>query len=138
MAWCTSGDPTERALLTAARLPAAGHRATGALWQGSEVNGPDALAEWMAIVGVPRGGLVGLAVAGDHVGIAAPGEAPRSFTGDVAALVARADATVRPRWVVWSQDTASALIAGGTRIASRRQARVSGTSIPVARSNDFT
>jgi DNA polymerase-1 len=32
-------------------------------------------------------------------------------------MVARADADLRPRWVVWSQETAAALIAGGTRLA---------------------
>jgi DNA polymerase I len=87
------------------------------LWQGAGVNRDDALAEWLASIGVARGGLVGLAVARDHLGVAAAGAPPRPFSGEVAAMVAAADDAIRPRWVVWSQDTAAALIASGTRIA---------------------
>lgn len=93
-------------------MPAQRHR----LWQGSGVDGSGAVAEWMASVGVARGALVGLAVTGNHVGVAVGGES-RCIAGDAARMVGSADEALRPRWVVWSQETAAALIAGGTRLA---------------------
>jgi DNA polymerase family A len=80
------------------------------------VDRPDTVADWMTSRDVARGALVGLCVAGDHVGVAVAGAAA-CFTGDAAQLVGAADEAIRPRWVVWSQETAAALIGGGTRIA---------------------
>jgi DNA polymerase-1 len=69
--------------------------------------------------GVGRGDLVGLAVApGVGVGVATGGWSGAVAVDDPAALVARADDELRPRWVVWSIDTAAVLVAAGTRVAT--------------------
>jgi DNA polymerase-1 len=73
----------------------------------------DALRE----LGIERGGLVGLALGADAIGIAAPGQPALAITGDAAREVAAAEEALRPRWVVWSQATSAALVAQGTRIA---------------------
>lgn len=84
------------------------------------MDGTGAISEWLTACGVPRGAMVALAVTDAHVGVAVIGRdataSARSFSGDAAALVATADTALRPRWIVWSQDTAAALIAAGTRM----------------------
>jgi DNA polymerase I len=97
--------------------------------------------------GVGRGDLVGLAVSG-NAGLAVGGNAGLGLTGDaglglataaggwpvrpgpgelaagelaageLAAAVGLADDALRPRWVVWSGDTAAALAASGVRLAT--------------------
>ena len=76
--------------------------------------------------GVSRGDLVGLAVApGVALGLATgsgtwaerPG-ADLASGPDLAAEVARIDQELRPRWVVWSGETAAVLTAHQTRLAT--------------------
>jgi DNA polymerase I len=65
--------------------------------------------------GVERGSLVGLALA-DSVGI---GLAAGDRTWSVAAgasMIARIDQELRPRWVMWSQETATQLVTAGVRV----------------------
>jgi DNA polymerase-1 len=73
--------------------------------------------------GVGRGELVGLAVApGVALGLATTAEAwalqPGADGPDLAATVARIDQELRPRWVVWSGETAAILTAGQARVAT--------------------
>jgi DNA polymerase family A len=78
--------------------------------------------------GVGRGELVGLAVApGVALGLATesgawaerPGPDLDSAAGpDLAAAVARIDRELRPRWVVWSGETAATVTAHQTRLAT--------------------
>ena len=78
--------------------------------------------------GVTRGDLVGLAVApGVALGLAAgtgawamrPGpDLAGEVAGDLAAKVARIDRELRPRWVVWSGETAVTLTARQVRLAT--------------------
>jgi DNA polymerase-1 len=76
--------------------------------------------------GVGRGDLVGLAVApGVALGLATesgawaerPGPDPAAGP-DLAAAVARIDRELRPRWVVWSGETAATLTGHQTRLAT--------------------
>ncbi len=70
--------------------------------------------------GVNRGDLVGLVIA-PALGLAmATAERAWPVPGPVelAAEVGRADETLRPRWVVWSGQTAAHLAAGGVRLAT--------------------
>ena len=71
--------------------------------------------------GVGRGDLVGLAVALE-VGVGLATAAGRltvdAGTDDPAAVVRAVDEVVRPRWVVWSGDTAATLVGAGVRIAT--------------------
>ncbi|MBX3287533.1 MAG: DNA polymerase I, partial [Actinobacteria bacterium] len=66
--------------------------------------------------------MVGLAVApAVGIGVAAPGGSlgvPAADDGDAIRLVAAIDAELRPRWVVWSQDTAHDLVAHRVRLAT--------------------
>jgi DNA polymerase-1 len=65
--------------------------------------------------GVGQGDLVGLVVRGDGVvSVAAGGSEWEVSVADVGG----ADEKIRPRWVVWSQEDARGLIAGGVRIAT--------------------
>ena len=84
--------------------------------------------------GVARGNLVGLVVSpgsglgvatAERAGLAASGAGPTaSGTGPtasgagLAAEVGRADEVLRPRWAVWSGQTAAHLVAGGVRLAT--------------------
>jgi DNA polymerase-1 len=74
--------------------------------------------------GVDRGSSVALTLrSGVGVAVAAGpdrggGWASAIATAHPAAVVAAIDAEIRPRWVVWSKDTASALVADGVRIAT--------------------
>lgn len=70
--------------------------------------------------GVERGAPVGLAVwPGVGLGLAVAAGDPRGIAiNDPSAVVAAIDAELRPRWVVWSGDTAGTLIARGVRIAT--------------------
>ncbi len=65
--------------------------------------------------GAGRGDLAGLAVAPD--GTVAVALAGVAWTG-TADAVARTDATLRPRWVTWSQETAGHLVPAGVRLAT--------------------
>jgi DNA polymerase-1 len=64
---------------------------------------------------VRRGEFAGLAVAPDGVATVATGEGE---FGVSLAEVALAEEAVRPRWVVWSQETAARLAGSGTRLAT--------------------
>ncbi len=65
--------------------------------------------------GVTRGGLVGLAAGpGSQVGLSAAGR-PLLAGADAVRL---ADEKLRPRWVVWSGETAATLAARGVRLAT--------------------
>jgi DNA polymerase I len=70
---------------------------------------------WLRANRVSQGGLVGLAVAADgSVALAVP-------DGDLAATaqqVKLADAEIRPRWVLWSQETAQRLVGDGVRVTT--------------------
>ena len=77
--------------------------------------------EQLRQAGVGRGDLVGLAVAPDTgLGLAttAGGWPVPSGAGDLAAAVGRADEALRPRWVVWSGETAAGLAERGVRLAT--------------------
>ncbi|MBV9095847.1 MAG: hypothetical protein JO132_18585 [Streptosporangiaceae bacterium] len=64
--------------------------------------------------GVSRGDLVGLVISPAR-GVAA---APGGWCGADICAVARADEQLRPRWAVWSGQTAAALVASGVRLAT--------------------
>jgi DNA polymerase I len=67
--------------------------------------------------GVARGDLVGLVVSADlRLGVAPAGGA-WAVAGS-AAVLSRADEELRPRWAVWSGETASRLISCGVRLAT--------------------
>ena len=70
--------------------------------------------------GVSRGDLVGLAVSpGLGIGMATADRAWHVAAGaDLAAAVGQADEALRPRWVMWSGQTAARLAADGTRLAT--------------------
>jgi DNA polymerase-1 len=65
--------------------------------------------------GVRQGDLVGLVVGSDGaVSVAADGDEWEASVADVGV----ADEKIRPRWVVWSQEDARGLVAGGVRVAT--------------------
>jgi DNA polymerase I len=77
--------------------------------------------------GVDRGDLVGLVISpAAGLGVATAGRAwptapAAGLTAPAAGLAAqigRADQTLRPRWAVWSGQTAAHLVAGGVRLAT--------------------
>ncbi|MDT7752177.1 MAG: polymerase [Pseudonocardiales bacterium] len=69
--------------------------------------------------GVGRGGSVALAlVDGVGLGVAADGGRWSLAGPEPAAVVALLESEIRPRWVWWSQETPSALIAAGLRLAT--------------------
>ena len=82
------------------------------MWQGAGVDAASLLDR------ATPGSLVGLVVAPDGAAALATGdgvaviEPPNAFE-----TVARADRETGPRWVIWSQSTASALVAEGVRLA---------------------
>jgi DNA polymerase I len=70
--------------------------------------------------GVMPGDLVSLAIApGVGLGVATPNGGPSIGLGvdDPSAAIRLVEDALRPRWVVWSNDTAATLAAAGTRIA---------------------
>ncbi|HEY0938192.1 MAG TPA: DNA polymerase [Trebonia sp.] len=69
----------------------------------------------LSAAGVRAGDLVGLAAGADGTLTAAAGGGGWAGT---AAEVAAADAALRPRWAVWSQETARTLTGHGTRLAT--------------------
>ncbi len=94
-------------------------RNVGGAWQAGRVQetGVDVVTR-LRQAGVGRGELIGLAVApGVALGLATASQAWAERPGpelgpDLAAAVARIDRELRPRWVVWSGETATTLIAG--------------------------
>jgi DNA polymerase I len=73
------------------------------------------LTGWLRANRVSQGGLAGIAVASDQsVAVAVPDGAVAASPADL--LVA--DREVRPRWAVWSQETARSLVGGGVRLTS--------------------
>jgi len=73
------------------------------------------LVSWLVDAGVGRGDLVGLWIGGDgEVTVAGDGG---EWCGSVAD-VAVTDEKVRPRWVVWSQETSRELVRRGVRVAT--------------------
>jgi len=70
--------------------------------------------------GVARGDLVGLVISpGTGLGVAAPDRAwPVVSPAALAAEVGRADEVLRPRWAVWSGQTAAHLVGAGVRLAT--------------------
>jgi DNA polymerase-1 len=73
------------------------------------------LSGWLRANQVSQGGLAGIAVAPDQsVAVAVPDGAVAASPADL--LVA--DREIRPRWAVWSQETARALVGGGVRLTS--------------------
>jgi len=70
--------------------------------------------------GVARGDLVGLVVSpGCGLGVATAERAwPDAPGAELAAEVGRADEALRPRWAVWSGQTAAHLVARGVRLAT--------------------
>ena len=70
---------------------------------------------WLRAHQVRPGDLVGLALAADgSVTLAVPG----AELGTTAEQVRLADSEIRPRWVVWSQDTARVLVGAGVRVTT--------------------
>lgn len=77
--------------------------------------------ERLRAAGVGSGHLVAVALApGVGVGIATPGArlAVAAADDDPVAVVRAVEREIRPRWVVWSPDTAAALVAAGVRVAT--------------------
>ena len=73
------------------------------------------LVSWLRAHQVRQGGLVGVAVEPDGaVAVAVPDDA---LTADPGQLLA-ADREIRPRWAVWSQETAGALVRDGVRLTT--------------------
>lgn len=91
-------------------------------WQGAGVQ-PSRSSEVLATLvaaGVTRGQQVGLAVTADGVVALAPAAGPPIVVPGVdgPAIVAAVDVELRPRWAVWSGDTAAALRTHRVRIAT--------------------
>ena len=76
--------------------------------------------EWLRRVGVGRGVRVGVAIArGVGLGLAAPdGSELAVGVEDPAAVVARIETVLCPRWVWWSIETATMLVDAGLRIGA--------------------
>ena len=88
---------------------------------GFAATGPDVdLAAQLRRADVVRGDLVGLVVSpAAALGVATSGSVWSAGPGpDVIAAVGRADEELRPRWVVWSGQTATRLAAEGVRLAT--------------------
>jgi DNA polymerase-1 len=81
--------------------------------------GPTSVVAELSGWGVERGDLVGLAVApGVGVGMATVGETIWRGTDDPSAVIRLVEEVIRPRWVLWSNDTVAPLIEAGVRIAT--------------------
>jgi len=87
------------------------------LWQGRDVTD---LAARLRRAGVARGDLVGLVISADlGLGLApAGGGFPVSGGAGALAALAEADEALRPRWAVWSGETAARLVSSGVRLAT--------------------
>ena len=73
------------------------------------------LVGWLRANQVSQGGLVGIAIEpGGAVAVAVPDGAVAADPGQLLA----ADREIRPRWAVWSQETAGALIRDGVRLTT--------------------
>ena len=84
-----------------------------------EIHNSEQALEVLRAAGATTGTLLGLAVSGaDTAGFAVSGTAFAVKCGDVAALIARVDSELRPRWAIWSNATAALLITHGTRLAT--------------------
>jgi DNA polymerase-1 len=85
------------------------------------VPGPSTdLATSLRQAGVVRGDLVGLVISPDlGLGLAAAGGGwPVRPGADAVTAIGRADEALRPRWVVWSGQTAARLVGCGVRLAT--------------------
>ena len=84
-----------------------------------EIHNAEQAVDELRAAGVTAGALVGLAVAGgDRAGMATTDASLAVNATDVARLIATVDRELRPRWVLWSNATATALVEGGTRLAT--------------------
>ena len=68
--------------------------------------------------GAGRGGLVGLSVARDAGAALAAGGVEVSIEDDPIGVLRAVEEALRPRWVWWANDTATALIEAGLRVAT--------------------
>ena len=85
----------------------------------AEIHSSATAIDELRAAGVTSGVLVGLAVGGESAaGFATAGIPFAVAAADVAALIAAVDLALRPRWVLWSNATAGALVARGTRLAT--------------------
>ncbi len=78
----------------------------------------EGLLDELRAAGVATGTLLALAVGNGTAGFATANAAFAVEGNDVAGLIAKVDRELRPRWVLWSNDTAATLIAAGTRLAT--------------------
>ena len=82
------------------------------------VHSPDEAIAALSDHGVQRGSPVGLAVHDSTVGFAAGDHTIAVEGGDAFRCVAAVERTIRPRWVLWSPDTAAALVRSGIRVST--------------------
>ena len=86
---------------------------------GAVIRNPDQGIEALGSAGIVAGSLVGLAVGdGPFAGFATATTTFAVEGDDVAGLIATVDRELRPRWVLWSNETATTLISLGTRLAT--------------------
>lgn len=84
-----------------------------------EIRDPEQAIDALRAIGATAGSLVGLAVGSDNTAGFAISDNMFVIEGaDVASLIGKVDAELRPRWVVWSNHTAATLIAHSTRLAT--------------------
>jgi DNA polymerase-1 len=73
----------------------------------------------LRMAGVQRGDIVALVLKnGVGLGVAAAGQRWATATAEPAEVVQAIEAAIRPRWVLWSKETTSELVAADVRIAS--------------------
>lgn len=73
----------------------------------------------LRVAEVTTGSFVGLAVGGGRTaGLATPSTTFTIDDAEAAHVIAQIDLELRPRWVLWSNATASTLLAAGTRLAT--------------------
>ncbi len=86
---------------------------------GVEIRNPEQGVNELRAAGVTTGSLVGLAVGNSRTaGFATSDTRFAVDCSDVAQLIAEVDRELRPRWVLWSNATATTLIAADTRLAT--------------------
>jgi DNA polymerase-1 len=78
----------------------------------------DAALEQLADAGVGRGDLVALALAPGGLGLAMPAVSIVLAADDPSMVVQRVEDAIRPRWVLWSNDTAVTLARAGVRLTA--------------------
>lgn len=84
-----------------------------------DIADPASAATAVVSLGAARGASLGIAVAADGTtGLAVGDTLVTTPPGLGPACVAAIDREVRPRWITWSPDTATALVAHGVRIAT--------------------